>query len=133
MNNFQAAEEIATFFAEVSNQYRPVDFSQLPAYLPSRHPPQVTEIDIFNKLKKLKNTQSTHPLDLPNKLRNEYVFFLVQPLKDIINTCLLEQTFPKQWKVEFVTPIPKNPEASNLDQLRKIKALVIFLKCLRVF
>ena len=120
LNNFQAAEKIATFFAEISNQYDPVDFSKLPAYLPSNHPPQVTEMDIYQKLRKIKNTQSTHPLDLPNKLREEYIYFLVQPLKDIINTCFLEQTFPAQWKVEYVTPIEKVPDPTSISQMRKI-------------
>ena len=128
LSNFEAAEKIANFFAKVSNEYKPVDFSKLPSYLPSNHPPQMTEIDILQKLKKIKNTQSTHALDLPNKLRDEYLYFLVSPLKDIINTCFLEQVFPTQWKLEYVTPIPKVPLPTSITQLRKISSTSDFSK-----
>ena len=107
LSDIQAAEKIADYFANVSNQYKPVDFCKLPAYLPSPQPPQVSEADVYLKLKKLKNTKSTHPLDLPNQLRQEYDIFLVDPLKNIINQCLSEQILPDIWKIEYVTPLAK--------------------------
>ena len=30
---------------------------------------------------------------------SEYLNFLVSPLKDIINSCLMEQIFPDEWKI----------------------------------
>ena len=63
---------------------------------------------------------STHPLDLPQKLRREYQVFLTLPLKDIFNTCLNEQIYPDLWKVEYVTPLQKVPEVYELSQIRKI-------------
>ena len=112
----------------MSSQYNPVNYLKLPAYLPANSPPQVTEMDIFIKLKKIKSTESTHPLDLPNKLRNEYLCFLVQPLKDIINACFLNLTFPTKWKEEYVTPIPKIPEPTSISHLRKISCTSDFSK-----
>ena len=72
----ESAEVIADHFASVSQSYCPVDFSSLPCYLPSPPPPKVTEMDVLKKLKKLKATPSTQPLDLPFKLRKEYEYFL---------------------------------------------------------
>lgn len=58
-SNQEAAETIANFFAEVSNEYDPVNFTQLPSFLPAEKPPQVSELQVYEKIKKLKNTKST--------------------------------------------------------------------------
>ena len=105
----------------------------LPSYLPSQIPPQVTEEEIYAKMRKLKNTVSTHPLDLPAKLRREYDIFLTQPLKDIFNTCLMEQKFPDLWKIEYVTPIPKQPRPENISHLRKIACTSDYSKLFEAF
>ena len=84
-------------------------------------------------MRKLKNTVSTHPLDLPAKLRREYDIFLTQPLKDIFNTCLMEQKFPDLWKIEYVTPIPKQPRPENISHLRKIACTSDYSKLFEAF
>ena len=71
----QGAECIAEYFSKVSQSYEPVNFSSLPSYLPALPPPQVTELEVWEKMKKLKNTLSTHPIDLPSKLRNLFGIF----------------------------------------------------------
>ena len=119
-SDIQTAEKIAEHFSAVSNQYKPVNLSELPVYLPALKPPQVTEYEIYQKLRKLKSTKSTNPLDLPVALRKEYDIFLASPLTDIINTCLKEQIFPDAWKMEIVTPIPKIQFPHNYSDLRKI-------------
>ena len=85
------------------------------------------------KIRKLKNTSSTHPLDIPAKLRREYDIFLTLPLKDIFNTCLMEQTFPECWKVEYVTPIPKQPKPESISHLRKIACTSDYSKLFEAF
>ena len=71
LSDQECADTVAEGFAAVSNQYLPLDISKLPAYLPSLPPPQVEEHQVYQKLKRLKNTKSTLPIDIPNKLRNE--------------------------------------------------------------
>ena len=39
-NNIQSAQKIAEHFAYISNQYEPIDNTQLPCYLPAQMPPQ---------------------------------------------------------------------------------------------
>ena len=129
----EATELIAEHFAKVSQSYEPVNFSSLPYYLPSQKPPQVTEEEIFEKIRKLKNTRSTHPLDLPARLRREVDIFLTLPLKDIFNTCLLDQVFPTLWKIEYVTPIPKQPRPENISHLQKIACTSDFSKLFEAF
>ena len=76
------------------NLSEPVDRSKLPAYLPSLPPPQVEEYQVYEKLRRLKSTKSTLPIDLPNKLRKEVEVELTKPLTIIINRCLSEGRFP---------------------------------------
>ena len=79
-------------------------------------------------MERVKNTQSIHPLDLPNRLRKEYGIFLVAPLTNILNTCFEEQIFPQMWKVEYVTPIPKVVNPTSISQMRKISITSDFSK-----
>ena len=93
----------------------------------------MTEIQVYDKLKKIKGTRSTNPLDLPSKLRKEYDIFLALPMTDIINSCLNEQIFPSIRKMEYVTPIPKVPNPTKLSQLRKISCTSDYAKLFESF
>ena len=84
-------------------------------------------------MQKIKNTLSTHPIDLPSKLRKEYDIFLTLPLKDIFNSCLNEQTFPDLWKIEYVTPIKKIPQPLEISHMRKIACTSDYSKCFEGF
>ena len=41
--NKQCAQKIAEHYAAISNEYAPIDSTQLPSYLPAPPPPQVTD------------------------------------------------------------------------------------------
>ena len=133
LSDLESAEAVALGFAAVSNQYEPLDRSKLPAYLPSLPPPQVEEYQVFEKLKKLKNTKSTLPIDMPNKLRNEVAVELAKPLTHIINECLSQGRFPALWKHEWISPVPKIPEPLVLKNLRKVVCTSDYNKVLEGF
>ena len=120
LDNKQAAQAVAEHFASVSNEYSPIYLQQLPCYLLSPKPEQVTEYRVFEKLNKLKNIRSTLDIDLPNKLRKEFSVELTTPMTDITNTCLNQQCFPTLWKKELITPVPKITHPKVLKDLRKI-------------
>ena len=94
LSNSEAAQKIAEHFAEISNEYAPVDVGQLPSYLPAQPPPQVEEHVVYEKIKSQKKTKSTLPIDIPYKLRRACAAELAAPLT-------------KLWKHEWVTPAPK--------------------------
>ena len=48
----ECAQKIAEHFATISNEYKRIDCTQLPAYLPSLPPPQVDERDVYLRMKK---------------------------------------------------------------------------------
>ena len=120
LNNVQSAQKIAQHFAAISNEYSPIDTTQLPSYLPAQPPPQVEEYQVYNRLMSLKKTRSTLPLDIPDRLRKECSPLLAGPLTTIINNCLTESVYPADWKQEWVTPAPKVTHPKEMTDLRKI-------------
>ena len=120
LNNKEAAQKIGEHFATISCQYSPVDNTQLPCYLPAPAPPQVEEHIVYQKIKHLKKTKSTLPIDIPDKLRQACAAELAGPLTDIYNECLNQSQYPKLWKHEWVTPAPKISHPKQIKDLRKI-------------
>ena len=120
LTNSQAAQKIAEHYAAISNEYSPVDNSKLPSYLPAPLPPQVDEYDVYLRLKKLKKTRSTLPIDIPDRIRQECAPLLAGPLTTIINDSLTQSVYPTIWKQEWITPAPKITHPQVIKDLRKI-------------
>ncbi|XP_076039158.1 uncharacterized protein LOC143024257 [Oratosquilla oratoria] len=116
-----AAQEINTHFASICQTLPPLNFSGLPAYLPSPSPPApVQKADVATKLSKLKYNRSTTPSDLPIKIYKEFAPELALPLSSIINASLSQNSCPSDWKISYITPIPKCPNPQSLSDLRPI-------------
>ena len=113
---------IAEHFASVSNEYLPVDLQELPSYLPALPAPQVEEYDVYLRLRKMKKTKSTLPIDIPDKLRKECSPNLAAPVSHIFNDCLTQSVYPALWKYEWVTPAPKITDPQVITDLRKISS-----------
>ena len=133
LNNAQCAQKIAEHFATISQEYSPVDLNQLPCYLPAQPPPKISEFDVYTRLKKMKKTKSTLPIDIPEKLRRECSPHLAAPLTTLYNECLSLGQYPSPWKHEWVTPAPKTSNPENISQLRKISCTSDYSKCFEGF
>ena len=120
LDNVEAAQKIAKHFAAVSNEYSPVDPTQLPAYLPALPPPVVEEYDVYQRLIRIKKTRSTLTIDIPDKVRQECAVLLAAPVTTIINNSLTQSVYPSIWKQEWVTPAPKVTHPKSFEDLRKI-------------
>jgi hypothetical protein len=129
----ECAEAVGQHMAAISNEYEPVNLEELPAYLPAQPPPKVEEYEVYDKLKRLKNTKSTLPIDIPNKLRKEVMVELVKPLTHIINACLFSGYYPALWKREWVSPVPKVKEPDVIKDMRKIACTSDYNKVLEAF
>ena len=70
MTDQEGAEAVAKEFARVSQEYEPIKMEELPSFLPARAPEQVNIFQVLNKIKSVKNTKSTLPIDLPDKLKH---------------------------------------------------------------
>ena len=133
LNNKDCAEKIAQAFASVSNEYLPINLNKLPSYRPTLKPPQVEEYEVFEKINKLKNTKSTFNIDLPNKVRKEFSADLSSPVTDIINTSLRVGEYPKLWKHEYISPVPKVTHPKTIKDLRKISSTSDYSKVYESF
>ena len=120
LSNQQVAEKVAEHFSKISQEYSPLDISQLPAYLPAPQPLKVYEIDVADRIFKLKNRKSTQPIDLPSKVRKQFHSELAIPLTNIFNSCLEKYQYPRLWKHEWVVPAPKVNNPNLCKDLRKI-------------
>ena len=133
LNDQECAEKVAQHFASVSQEYEPVDRMRLPCFLPAEKPPQVNVFQVLTKIKEVKKTKSTLPIDLPDVLRKECAIDLSEPLTDIINLCLLHGSFPEFWRREWVTPVPKIAYPMEITDLRKIASTSDYPKIFEKF
>ena len=63
---------------------------------------------------------STVKGDLPIKFIKEFGPFLAEPIAHIWNSAIKNGEYPKLWKIEIVTPIPKCYPPEKIVNLRKI-------------
>ena len=77
---------------------------------------------------KLKVKKSTAPDDIPSAIIKEYAEFICVPLCNILNSCVSRGEYPRIWKIESQTPIPKEYPVLTVDKLRNISILKTFDK-----
>ena len=120
LNNKDSCEKIAEHFAKISNEYSPINLSNLPAYLPALPAPQVSEYEVYQRIKRIKKSKSTLPIDIPDRLWQECAPNLAGPICAIINKALIQSVYPCLWKQEWVTAAPKITNPETIQDLRKI-------------
>ena len=59
---------------------------------------------------------------------NRAAISLAMPLTHLYNCITLSQNWPKGWKTEFVTPIPKSTAPQSTGDLRNISCILLFSK-----
>ena len=106
----QSAEHIATHFAEISQQFPPLDISTLPLHVQKKlkcqdKAPVVSEYEVYNKIRAAKKPRSGIPGDLPKVMIQEFCPELSLPVSKIINSISRTGKWPKQWKLEHIVPI----------------------------
>ena len=136
LSDKECAEAVAQSFASVSQEYSPLNRSELPSFLPAGRPEEVTVFQVINSIKKLGKTKSTLPIDIPDRLRVECAVDLAEPLTDIFNSCLRAGSFPVMWRREWCTPVPKPKDGGDLktcDDVRKVASTSDFAKIFELF
>ena len=125
------AEIIADHYAKISNSYEPLKKEDFKEYLEQNLnsvPPAVEIESIVKKIKTMNKKAATQEGDLLMRVIVEFAEELAIPLANVINESLIQGVYPKIWKIETVTPVPKVYPAEKLTQLRKISGLVNFSK-----
>ena len=90
--------------------------------------PQFLPSQVWLILSKLQTNKATVPGDFPATLIKLFAAYLAEPLCDIINTSVRRGEYPRIYKFEVCTPVPKVFPPMSLSQLRNISGLLTFDK-----
>ena len=123
------AEQIAEKFASIPNSYEGLKTEDIsiPAFEESEIP-QFHPAEVWFALSRLDTNKATVAGDFPAKLIKLFAAYLADPLTDVYNTSLKRGEYPRIYKFEISTPVPKVYPTENTSQLRNISGLLNFDK-----
>ena len=128
----EQAEAIAEFFANISANFEPINrqyFDILPPSAPfcSSVPCFPQEYEIYQILSLSKKTSSV-PGDIPMKILTEFLPELTDPITRIFTSAIQEGVYPSDFKVEYISPIPKCYPPESFEDLRPLSLTQFFSK-----
>ncbi|XP_066928359.1 uncharacterized protein [Clytia hemisphaerica] len=101
---------------------------ELPEHPDSFHLRPATYDEVSRAIQKLRSDCSTEPDNIPSKFIKPVSQYLTSPLTDIINSCIQSSTFPEEWKISRICPVPKVTDSQSLTDYRPISILPILSK-----
>ena len=128
MDKVEQAEKIANDFSKVSNEYSKIDMSALKINIenPPKPVPSVSSARLYEILREIKTNKSTIRNDIPAKIIKEFADEISTPLSFLINNIIKDGKYPVLYKMERVTPVPKEFPPKTTKQLRKISGTYNF-------
>ena len=123
------AEKIADKFTSIPNEFEELKTEDIsfPPFLPEEIP-LIAPSRVWLQLTQLKINKATVQGDFPPKLTKMFAAYLAEPLADIINTSIRRGEYPKLYKYEISTPVPKSYPVRNTAEIRNISGLLTFDK-----
>jgi hypothetical protein len=120
----ELTDEMADYFANISNDFTPVDPSLLDLVPPGADFVSdviclPTELGLFGVLQASKKNSSV-PNDFPTTFVKEFLPFLAKPAMMIFCNAVISGIYPTRWKTEFVTPHPKILPPVSYGDLRNL-------------
>ena len=130
--NQDIAEELANHFNRISSEFEGLDSSKLPP-LDNVQLPVLTHSEVSKRLRDFKKPRGGVKGDSFPTLATKHADSLSRPLTHIYNLISTSGNWPKEWKTEFVTPIPKTSLPQSADDLRNISCTMLFSKVYETF
>ena len=126
---------IADQFSTVSNLYDPLDKDDIAADRNENDKPipNMSPYFVHQKIKQMKSGKATIKGDIPMKLIKMFGYELSFPLSNIFVKCCTAGEYPELWKIETITPVPKQYPTEELNHLRKISGTHNFSKIFEKF
>ena len=84
---------------------------------------QITEDEVRNSLKKLKNEKAPGIYGIKNKLLKTIIEEITPPLTELFNDCMNNSYFPKKLKIAKIIMIPKIKNTRKIKEHRPISLL----------
>ena len=84
--------------------------------------------EVYSILTSLKNDCSSGYDNIPVRFLKPITEYITSPLVHIINNCIDQKCFPKQWKIARVCPIPKIDSPTEIKDYRPISVLPLLSK-----
>ena len=125
----EISESLAHFFNAISQEYEPIPS-------PEQEDNNVVYLEPYQvsaRLKSFKKPKGLVAGDIDPQLLNKYHDILAIPLTIVFNQVLNTLHWPKLWKSESVTIIPKNNAPSGPGELRNLSCTPVFSKLLESF
>ena len=123
----QIAATVAEYFARVSKEFTPLERTEHEIETNFR---TLTRHEIEVRISKAKKPSSGIPGDIFPDLLSRYKHLLSWPLYIIYNKILKRATWPKRWKDEHITVIPKKKHPRSLGDCRNISCTNFWSKLL---
>ena len=137
----ECTEKIAQHFANISQEYPPLNVNALPQDVKAKLTtpnnvwdlPHITPLDVYEKIKKSKKPKSQVPGDLPKSIVKEFSPELAGPVASIFQNIVQKSKWPSTWKTEYGIPLQKVKNPKNEDELRIISLTSYFSKIFEQF
>ena len=116
-------------FSSIQNEYDPLQSEdiKIPEFKESEIP-QFNTAQVWFALSWIETNKSTVPGDFSAVLIKQFAAYLTDPFTDILNTILRRGEYPKLYKFELCTPVPKCYPPTAVSQLRYISGVLNFDK-----
>ena len=121
----EQAELIADRFARVSQEYEKLrdEDIKIPEFSENEMP-QFDEDEVRIILSQMDTNKSNVCGDIPAKILKTFAVFIAKPVKDLLNCLIRQERWPDIFKLEIVTPVPKEYPTKDISQLRNISGLL---------
>ena len=117
-------ELIADKMSAVRNEYKPLKTKDIKVPAFSEEDIPVISVSYVEKLLSELNTNKSTPKDdIPVRIIKKSSNSLSAPLTKLINSAIKEGSWPKVFKEEIITPVPKVFPQKDIDDLRDITGL----------
>ena len=128
----EAAEECASYFSAISDEFVPLDMSKLPTTY-SVPLTFISHGEITKRLRSFKKPRSMVPGDVFPQLVSNYAPYLAVPLEVVYKEVMTTYQWPLAWRQEYVSIIPKSACPEDLGGCRNISCTNLFSKILESF
>ena len=131
-NSLECAELLAGHFNGISDEFLPLDPSEIPRTR-HRRPETLLPYQVAGRLRAFRKPKSMVRGDLFPVLVTACADFLAIPLANIYSEVSVSGVWPVAWKMEHVTAIPKCSVPSGLHDLRNISCTLLVSKVLESY